>query len=263
MALPWAFTVTFTASKKGEKSQIATITLNVEAAPDWAVGTFAGWVRRDPAFAEAMAGTEDNAPYQGSATMTVAANGKISGKVLESGKTWALSANASDAVEGPKSGAEGPTFFATVIGKTGKNVVTNDVTVASENGIGVASSLIPHPSSPSWAAWQNLWKRADTKSAMPIFMKNFDVTLELGEAGDANNTVKLTFKKDGVVAFAGKVGGASVSGTSQLVWGENGWQVTLYAPPKGAFAGFCETISVTMPTDDNNVVLSVAVEQEP
>ena len=235
--------VKFTVTTAGKSSQTFSINLYIDPLPAWAVGTFDGEV-------------EGGGIVQ---AFTVAANGKISGKVLESGKTWALSANAFDAVEGPKSGAEGPTFFATVIGKTGKNVVANDVTVASENGIGVASSLIPHPSSPSWAAWQNLWKRADTKSAMPIFMKNFDVTLELGEAGDANNTVKLTFKKDGVVAFAGKVGGASVSGTSQLVWGENGWQVTLYVPPKGAFAGFCETFAVTLTMDDANVVTNVAI----
>ena len=245
---PSAVKVTVTTA--GKSSQTFAINLYIDPLPAWAVGTFDGEV-------------EGGGIVQ---AFTVATSGKISGKLLENGKTWALSANAFDAVEGQKSVAEGQTFFATVIGKTGKNVVTNDVTVASENGIGVATSQpfnlsTFQPFNSEWTAYQNLWKRTDTKAEMPIFKKNFDVTLELGEAGDANNTVKLTFKKDGVVAFAGKVGGASVSGSSQLVWGENGWQVTLYAPPKGAFAGFCETLPVTLAIDGQNVVTGVAAKE--
>ena len=99
---------------------------------------------------------------------------------------------------------------------------------------------------------------------MPIFKKNLDRTLELGEDGDANNTVKLTFKKDGVVSFAGKVGGASVSGSSQLVNDGNGWKVTLYAPPKPTakppFEGWCETFAVTLAIDDANVVTDVTLD---
>ena len=45
-AKPGSYTVTFTASKKGEANQVATITLNVEALPAWAVGTFDGTVER-------------------------------------------------------------------------------------------------------------------------------------------------------------------------------------------------------------------------
>ena len=245
--------VKFTVTTAGKSSQVFALNLYIDPLPAWAVGTFDGSV---------SGGDEPVGIVQ---AFTVATSGKISGKLLESGKTWALSANAFDAVEGPKFGAEGPTFFATVIGKAGKNVVTNEVTVTSENGIGVATSQpfnlsTFQPFNSEWTAYQNLWKRTDTKAEMPIFKKNFDVTLELGEAGDANNTVKLTFKKDGVVAFAGKVGGASVSGSSQLVWGENGWQVTLYAPPKGVFAGFCETFAVTLTTDVQNVVTDVVVK---
>ncbi|MBQ3806644.1 MAG: putative Ig domain-containing protein, partial [Kiritimatiellae bacterium] len=38
------YTVTFTATKRGEPNQMATITLNVEPLPDWAVGTFYGYL---------------------------------------------------------------------------------------------------------------------------------------------------------------------------------------------------------------------------
>ena len=68
----------------------------------------------------------------------------------------------------------------------------------------------------TWTAYQNLWKRADTKAEQPVIKKDIKVDHEL-EPDDANNKLTLTFKKDGAVAFAGKVGGASVSGSSQLV----------------------------------------------
>ena len=66
------FTVTFTASKKGEANQIATITLATEALPAWAHGTFAGYVR-------ALDGEPSGVEAHGLATMTVSANGKGSG----------------------------------------------------------------------------------------------------------------------------------------------------------------------------------------
>ena len=68
-----------------------------------------------------------------------------------------------------------------------------------------------------------------------------------------------------MVAFAGKVEGASVSGSSQLVNDGEGWKVTLYAPPKPTakppFAGFCKTFAVTL-TIDANVVTDVEVTAE-
>jgi hypothetical protein len=110
------------------------------------------------------------------------------------------------------------------------------------------------------SSYQNLWKRADTKAAQPVFKASFDRTVELGEKGDADNTVKLTFKKDGAVAFAGKVKGTKVSGSSQLVNDGKGWSVTLYAPPKAPFDGWCETFAVTLTTDeDTHVVTGVTV----
>ena len=202
----------------------------MDALPAWAAGNFDGltWARED-----------ENLTTNGILALTVAANGKISGKVSAKSQTWTLAANSYD-------GVSGDIFLATVVGKNGKLLATNAVEVtADENGYGVARA-------DDWTAYQNLWKRADTKAAMPIFKKNFDVTIE--------NGLKLTFKKDGVVSFSGTVGGAKVSGSSQLVWGENGWQVTLYAPPKGLFAGFCETFAVTLTTDVQNVVTDVVVK---
>ena len=69
--------------------------------------------------------------------------------------------------------------------------------------VGVVSGVEVSETPVAWTAWQNLWKRADTKGDMPVFKKSFDKTVELGEEGDADNVVKLTFKKDGVVSLTG------------------------------------------------------------
>ena len=256
------FSVKVTATTAGKSSQTFPIDLYVDPLPAWAVGSFDG----------SVAGTRDAFPYQGLVTMTIAANGKISCKVLEGGKTWALSAASFDV-------AEGSAFLASVIGKAGKEIVTNEVTVGASYPSGLAATstapgeepvAVGVASSDDWIAYQNLWKRMDTKAAMPLFKKSFDRVLELSEPGDENSTVKLTFKKDGVVSFTGKVDGTSVSGSSQLVWGGGsvgtalpGWQVTLYAPPKATakppFAGWCETFAVTLTTDDQGVVTDVGL----
>ena len=59
---------------------------------------------------------------------------------------------------------------------------------------------------------------------------------------------------------AGKVGGAKVSGSSQLVNDGTCWLVTLYAPPTKTFNGFCGICTVTLTTDEKNVVTDVTVE---
>ena len=121
---------------------------------------------------------------------------------------------------------------------------------------------------PSFTAYQNLWKRADTKAAQPIFKKNIVVEYyPLGVSGDKNNTVKITFKKDGAASFSGKKDGVSVSGSAQIVLtghaGEGAplYRITFYAPPKPKakppFAGWCETFDVKLTTDEQNIVTAV------
>ena len=257
-AKPYAVKVTVTTADKS--TQVYQIDAVVDPLPAWAAGTFGGECGEPGG--EAPAGT---------ATLTIAANGKISGKVLEGGRTWSLSAGELSRAEHV---GEGLVFYATAIAKAGGDVATNLVAVAADDGIGVASGRDAYGHAgrvpPPWAASQNLWKRADTKAEAPVFKKSFDRAIELGEPSDANSTVKLTFKKDGVVSFTGKVDGTSVSGSSQLVWGGGsagtalpGWQVTLYAPPKATakppFAGWCETFAVTLTTDDQGVVTDVGL----
>ena len=233
------YTVVFTASKKGSAVEVATITLRVEALPAWAVGTFNG--------ALSSGGVVQ--------TLAIDANGKLSGKMLEGGDTWTLSATSFDSAEGQESEIPTPVFRATALAKSGKAVVTNEIAVLEQNGIGVISGWADSEPSepPAWVAYQNLWKRADAKASQPVFKKGFDAFLA--------NGLKLTFKKDGAVSFAGTVDGAKLSGSSQLVNDGSGWKVTVYSPPKGASGGLCETCAVALTTDDANAVTAVEVAE--
>ena len=231
--------VLFTVTTAGKSTQTFAINLYIDPLPDWAVGTF------------------DGATYAGDSVeasglvqaFTVAVNGKISGKLLRDDGTWTLSADSFASYD-----ATNDVYLATVIGKNGKLLETNEVKVAASGVTGTTLS----EAAVTWTAYQNLWKRADTKAEQPVIKKDIKVDYEL-VPGDANNKLTLTFKKDGAVAFAGKVGGASVSGSSQLVNDGEGWKVTLYAPAKGTFAGFCRTLAVTLTLDAPNIVKDVTI----
>ena len=219
---PIPFHVKLTVTTANKTSQTYIIDWTIMPLPAWAVGYFNGVV-----------GVEEG-PVQ---ALTIAANGKISVKLTdEFGKTWSLAASQFDS-------ADDTEFRANVIGKSGANVVTNEMVVYCSSGYGMIES-------DNWFAWQNLWKRADIKNAMPAFKSSLSRVLDLGDYGYKGNSIVLTFKKDGVVSFAGKIDGTSVSGTSQLFLSDNNWQALLYAPPKGAFEGFSFSIAVALETED-------------
>ena len=267
--------VKITVTTAGKSSITYLVKLTVDPLPAWAVGTFDG---------ATFAG--DSVEASGIVqAFTVAANGKISGKLLRDDGTWTLAADSFASYD-----AENDVYLATVIGKNGKLLETNEVTVAAtemrrveDNApyqVGVVNGRdVRSPSATGetpvvpvdWTAWQNLWKRADTKADMPVIKKDIKVDDYLGDPGDANNKLTLTFKKDGAVAFAGKVGGVSVSGSSQLVLGRRvedaaPYQVTLYAPAKPTakppFDCFCRTLAVTLSFDEQGIVTKPVIVDE-
>ena len=155
----------FTVTTAGKSTQTFAINLYIDPLPDWAVGTF------------------DGATYAGDSVeasglvqaFTVAANGKISGKLLRDDGTWTLSADSFARVEGlddleDLEHLEKLAFHATVIGKNGKLLETNEVTVAASGVTGTTLS----EAAVTWTAYQNLWKRADTKADMPVIKKARD-----------------------------------------------------------------------------------------
>ena len=222
-----SYTVTFTASKKGEAKQVATITLNVESLPDWVVGTFDGSEISSGAFG-------DRALPCGLVKMTVAANGKISGKVIDADGTWALSAAAFDSVEGPVSNVEELVFHATVIGKSGKMAITNEVEIAAEEvaarpesapylrgALTARSVTAPYQGlepGVEWCAWQNLWKTEPWKTDAKAFAKAKPVEIAQSvppvlSVPFASGIITLKFAATGAVTASGKfVTGQDASG---------------------------------------------------
>ena len=181
-----AYTVTFTASKKGEANQKATITLNVEALPSWVVGTFDGSV-------------DGGGLVQ---SFTVSANGKISGKVLKGGLVWTLSAPSFSEVEIPGGEAESPVFHASVIGKSGKLAFTNEVAVSAE---AFGESMRGVAEGEEWTAWQNLWKTAPWKTiAKPFANKSLVLSGTADGLPDDGDSVTLKFAASGKVSASGK-----------------------------------------------------------
>ena len=245
------FTVTFTASKKGEANQVATITLNVEAAPEWAVGTFSGWV----------AGTRDACPYQGAATMTVAANGKISGKIALDGTNWTFKADSysevrRDGVIAPyQNGVVETNFVINAVATAGKAKREMELRVVDGGGGGGATALPGMINAKadgesddgewSLALWRNVWKDKATAAAAKTEIAKLEgvYTLSLDSGADyGSGYLSLTVGKDGNVKATGKLAdGTSASATSPLMYDEEeGWFAYLYAAPSaykgGAFA---------------------------
>ena len=231
-----AYTVTFTASKKGEKNQVATITLNVEALPAWAVGTFNG-----------------GGDY-GQVSLTVAKTGKLSGKYLSDGLTWSLAANSFDSID-----ESGDVYRATLIGKSGKLVMTNDVGVACDAMGGFAESV-------DYIAYQNNWKLEPWKTVGKPFAKAAALEYEDSAfiAGvEAPGVLSLKFAASGAVTVKGSfVTGVNERTGKEILYSASGTAVLtpqsepdangafdavvfVYLPPKaGKFDGYVRCINV-------------------
>ena len=177
--------VKFTVTTAGKSSQTFEVGMLVLPLPSWVVGTFDG----------ALFDGEE--PCGLVSSFTVAANGKISGKLLNGGKSWALSAPSFSSVERPSQDVEDFEFLATVVVKSGKESVTNEVSVMADSGFGFTCGVAR---SDGWAAWQNLWKMEPWKTVAKPFAKAKALTLDLNET----DTVTLKFASSGVVTATGK-----------------------------------------------------------
>ena len=215
------FTITFTATKKGEPKQTTMITLTTEPLPLWATGTFAGRVR-------------DGDDY-GSATMKVAANGKISGKASLGGTNWTFNATAFSCVEQVEraGGGVATNFVVETTAKAGKATRPLHLEVSAENA---PQSLVNGIVSGNFGdghvgLWRNIWKdKATSASAKDEIAKWVGVyTLSADDGG----YLSLTVGKNGDVKASGKLSdGTSISATSPLMYDEDyGWFVLLYASP--------------------------------
>ena len=231
------YTVTFTATR-GREKQVATITLSVAALPDWATGAFTGYVT----------GMQDAHTYHGSATMTISANGKISGKIALDGTKWTFSAASYAAVESPSSVTPSD-FVIRAVAKAGK--ATRTVELVVRDG-GLIETALPNAvaegafGDDELKLYRNMWKDKATataaKATIDKFVGAYTVSVADGAATWGSGYLSLTVGKDGNVKATGKLAdGTSVSVTSPLMYdGDAGWFALLYAAPAaykgGAFA---------------------------
>ena len=204
----------------------ASATFIVEGMRPWAIGTFNG------------------GNTNGMVTVTVSKTGKISGKWMSEGLAWTLSAASFDAFD-----AEREAYYATVIGKSGKLVMTNEIEVTAAGLVGYSHASTRDASGTVlFKAWRNGWKEGMLKT-IATTLKDKTWTDEdaggilqwkVGSSGAV--TVKLT-----TIGLDDKPYSASCS-TVLIPTEEAGrYRVYLYFPPKaGKFAGFADVVEIDL-----------------
>ena len=190
------YTASVTVKNASKSTDVLDLVIDVAPLDAWAQGTFDG--------ASWESGVSSTPP-NGFATLTVGANGKISGKLQCNGLTWTLSAPSFSAVTEE---ADGISYHAAVVGKSGKSAITNEVTVTSEAGArdarpyqrGVATAM--DGNLPAWTAWQNMWKTEPWKTEAKAFAKATPLEIQFGDG--VNGTITLKFAASGAVTASGK-----------------------------------------------------------
>ena len=214
--------VKFTVTTAGRSRRDFSADVTVLPLPSWAAGTFDGAVSSS---AGGVAGLVQ--------PLSVAANGRISGKVLRGGLSWTLSASSFDSFD-----EAGGVCRATVVAKSGRQAATNAVEISAEELVrdgsaqlrGVASCRATS-ASPGWTAWQNLWNAEPWKTVAKPFAK--------APALAAPGGVSLRFASTGAVTA--KLGTYSCSST--LIPAPDGtFTCFLYFPPKGSFGGYAAEV---------------------
>ena len=229
------FTVTFTATKKGEKNQVATITLETEALPTWAAGTFTGYVKYDDDY--------------GSATMTVAANGKVSGKVTLGGTNWTFSAASFSSMATPD------TFVVEADAKAGKATLPVMLSVVEGDA---PASLINGSASGEFGdgtieLWRNVWKDKETAAAAKAEIAKWEgvYTISVDDGG----YFSLTVGKTGDVKASGKLSdGTSVSVTAPLMYSFGRDFFTVFCTSPSAYKGGCVFLPVGFGSERGELV---------
>ena len=227
--------VKLTVTTAGKSSKVYEFNWTIMPLPTWTVGTFNG----------AVFG-EDNSPTGLVQALTVAANGKISGKVLYDGLTWTLAAPCFDGLDS----LENPAFHATVVAKSGKLVATNAIEIAVDDSVdferGVVAGtfngqLTTHNSqltTYTWTAYQNLWKANLWKTTAKPFSR--------APALKTADGVSLKFATSGAVTAKGVFKSYSASCSTVLIPNDDEtYSVYLHFPMKsGKFDGYSAEVGL-------------------
>ncbi|MDO5317107.1 MAG: InlB B-repeat-containing protein [bacterium] len=206
-----AMVVVATSEANKALAGLASVPVRVAALDDWAVGAF------------------DGGSKSGTATLAIAAGGKIGGRYLADGLTWTLSAPSF------KSYASGM-YRADIVAKTGKLSTTNEVVLTSE---GVSCDL--------FSAFRNGWREEPLRTLAPSFQNRVvqlaeGVSLKIGAAGVATATGTFVTGRDA----SGRDVVYSATCSAVLVPLDetaSRFSVFLYFPPKdGKFTGFVQEV---------------------
>ena len=190
--------------KSGRASYVSTFTVEVQALPSWAVGTFVGCGEGQIPGYESL---EDNL-Y---GTVTVGASGKLSGKVLfDTGKDRMLTATFSaPSLTEWKHDAEGACYFfdVTLAFRDGRKVVESRACrfcIEQNNDDGGVEGGMVSMDGADLILYQNVWKVKGFED-LPVFAeKKTGVSKTLEIHGDdaviGTSTLTLTFDQKGTVS---------------------------------------------------------------
>ena len=190
--------------KSGRASYVSTFTVEVQALPSWAVGTFVGCGEGQIPGYESL---EDNL-Y---GTVTVGASGKVSGKVLfDTGKDRMLTATFSaPSLTEWKHDAEGACYFfdVTLAFRDGRKVVESRACrfcIEQNNDDGGVEGGMVSMDGADLILYQNVWKVKGFED-LPVFAEKrtgVSKTLEIhgDDAVTGTSTLTLTFDQKGAVS---------------------------------------------------------------
>ena len=234
--------VKFTVTTAGKSKRVYPVEMTVLPLPAWAVGTFNG------------------GGDLGQVSLTVAKTGKLSGKYLSDGLTWSLAANSFDSID-----ESGEVYRATLIGKSGKLAMTNEVGVACDSMGGFAESI-------DYIAYRNNWKLEPWKTIGKPFAKAAALEYEdsASVAGvPVPGVLALKFAASGAVTVKGSfVTGVNERTGKDILYTASGSAVLapqsepdetgvfdavvfVYLPPKaGKFDGYVRCIGVRWTGED-------------
>ena len=207
--------VKVTVTTAGKSKAEYEIDLTVDPLPAWAVGEFSG-----------LASTPEG--RRGSASMSVTAAGKVSGKVIVNGTNCTFSATSYDIT----SKTVGETnLVAAVTGKLGKEAVTGEVTVVSG---GASASL----ADASVTLFRNVWKDKGAEPVPEDAQGLYTAKLGAGERG--TGYLSHTVDKKGAVKVAGKApDGTALSGSATLMPdGDGAYFADVFCAPSAYKGGY-------------------------
>ena len=193
-----SYTVKITVTTAGKNSFNYAVQGDVIPLDRWAVGQFEG-----------SGGFEF---FPGPVSLTVAENGKISGKYTSlDGSVWTLSAPYFYDYDG-----ENFAYHATITCKSGKKEWLEELTIAEPDSPMGAVAATMSGDLDYMDLYQTSWKHDEWKAAGKDINKAV-FTYDDGGSSDGEYSVRLTFKADGSVKTAGVWGSYKPSGSSTLV----------------------------------------------